>query len=140
MTQDVSEATGSISELSLEDSDISDGEPSETIIAGSTATKDPSTAAEIESTAAGATKRGLAAPKSEPLFRQEKPILERPILMAASQTWDYQAFKVTATSELPRHGFIEVAHSLGAEMGHNPNPNPDEIHQQEMSATWARRI
>ena len=120
MTQDVSEATGSISELSLEDSDISDGEPSETMITGSTATKDPSTAAEIDSTAAGAETRGLAALKSEPAFRQEKPILERPILMAASQTWDYQAFNAIATSELPKHGFIEVTHILGAEMGHNP--------------------
>ena len=50
--------------------------------------------------------------------------------MAASQTWDYQAFKAIATLELPKHGFIEVTHSLGAAIGHNPNPSPDDIHRQ----------
>ena len=55
--------------------------------------------------------------------------------MAASQQWDCQAFEVTATSELPEHGFIEVTHSLGAEMVHNPNPNPgtDDMHRQGAS-------
>ena len=124
------EATESISELSIRDSDISDGEPSENIIAGSSASKDPSAAAGIDSPAARTTGWGPVPYNSEPLFRQEKPMPERPILMAASQQWDYQAFKVAATSELPEHDFIEVTYSLGAEMGDNPNPNPDGMHPQ----------
>ena len=52
-------------------------------------------------------------------------MLERPILMAASQQWDYQAFKVAATSELPEHDFIEATICLGAEMGDNPSPGSE---------------
>ena len=62
---------------------------------------------------------------SEPPFKQEKPNLERPILMAAAEQWDYKSFEATATSQLPEHGFIEVTYCLGAERGPNPNLNPD---------------
>jgi len=48
--------------------------------------------------------------------------------MAAAEQWDYKSFKATATSQLPEHGFIEVTYCLGAEMGHNPNTNPDPGH------------
>ena len=130
MTQDMSEATESISELSIEDSDISDGEPTETIsITPGQATHHhqwphPS----IYN--AGKAVWGPVPYHSEPLFKQGKPNLERPILMAAAEQWDYQSFEATAASQLPEHGFIEAAICLGAEMGDNPNPNPDGMHPQ----------
>ena len=121
MSQDVTEATESISEPSIEDSDISDGEPLETIIKGSEPTQNSCKAAGTNPTAALFEKKGLAALKSEPLFRHEKPNLERPILMASTQSWDYEAFTTTVASQLPEHDFIKVPGSLRAKLGHNPS-------------------
>ena len=76
MTQHVSEATGSISELSIEDSDISDGEPAETIsIPPYQATHHPKWP-HPSMYNAGKADWGPVPYNSEPLFKQEKPNLE----------------------------------------------------------------
>ena len=139
MSLDVTEATESISELPIEDSDISDGEPSEITLAGATASKDSSRAAgDIPRAAqqanidldASLCRLGGTRANLKSLFKPEMPTLERPILMAAAEQWDYELFKATATSQLPEHGFIEPTPCLGAEMGHNPDPNPQGTHPQ----------